>query len=147
MSQDTLFPKLGRYDIPAFDGLDRSGFAAAFDAAMAAHRAEIDAVADNPEPPTFANTVAAMEQAGEALDRTASSFFALAGADEALSVAAVGSPATVRRELGALVARYRPDEVIVASAIHDHAKRVSSLEIAAEAFRSLEGGSLREAAE
>ncbi|KAB0681228.1 LLM class flavin-dependent oxidoreductase [Aureimonas leprariae] len=69
----------------------------------------------------------------------------LAGADEALSVAAVGSQETVRRELAGLVARYRPDEVIVASAIHDHAKRLRSLEITADAFRSL--GSMREAAE
>ncbi|WP_152046999.1 LLM class flavin-dependent oxidoreductase [Aureimonas psammosilenae] len=63
--------------------------------------------------------------------------FALAGADEALSCAATGSPETVRRELGALVDRHRPDEVIVVGAIHDHAKRLRSYEIAAEALRSL----------
>ncbi|KAB0681229.1 M3 family metallopeptidase [Aureimonas leprariae] len=81
MSEDALFPPLGAYDIPAFDGLDRASFGPAFDAAMAAHRAEIDAIADAPEPPTFANTIAAMERAGEAIERTASSFYALAGAD------------------------------------------------------------------
>ncbi len=70
----------------------------------------------------------------------------LAGADRALSVAAVGSPDTVRRELAAFVDRHRPDEVIVAGAIHDHAKRLASYAIAAEALRSL-GGAFREAAE
>ncbi|GGE08612.1 hypothetical protein GCM10011390_29620 [Aureimonas endophytica] len=62
---------------------------------------------------------------------------ALAGANEALSCAAVGAPDTVRRELQALVDRHRPDEVIVVGAIHDHQKRLRSYTIAAEALRSL----------
>ncbi len=80
-TRDALFPPLGPYDIPAFEGLDRAAFGPAFDAAMAAHRAEIDAIAANPAPPSFRNTLVAMERAGEALDRTASAFYALAGAD------------------------------------------------------------------
>ncbi|GGE08602.1 peptidyl-dipeptidase Dcp [Aureimonas endophytica] len=75
------FPPLGPYDIPAFDGLDRAGFGPALDAAMAEHRAEIDAIAADPAPPSFANTIAAMERAGTALDHAASAFYALAGAD------------------------------------------------------------------
>ena len=35
---------------------------------------EIDAIANNPEPPTFANTIEAMEKAGERLDRVQSLF-------------------------------------------------------------------------
>ena len=50
---------------------------------------------------------------------------------------AVGSPATVRRQLAALVARYRPDEVILTGMIHDHAARVRSFEIAAEAMTDI----------
>ncbi|PZQ96583.1 MAG: alkane 1-monooxygenase [Cereibacter sphaeroides] len=60
-------------------------------------------------------------------------------ADQALSVAAVGSPETVRRDLSALIARYQPDEVILTGMIHDHSARLRSFEIAAEAMRSLQG--------
>jgi hypothetical protein len=57
--------------------------------------------------------------------------------DHALACSATGAPETVRRELGALVARHAPDEVILTGQIHDHAARLRSFEIAAEAMRSL----------
>jgi luciferase family oxidoreductase group 1 len=50
----------------------------------------------------------------------------------ALAQAVVGSPATVREDLDAFIARHRPDEVIVTSQIWDHAARVRSYEILAE---------------
>ncbi|WP_136682531.1 LLM class flavin-dependent oxidoreductase [Falsirhodobacter xinxiangensis] len=56
----------------------------------------------------------------------------LAGAEEALSVSATGSPATVRREIGALLDRYRPDELMITGMIHDHQARKRSFAIAAE---------------
>ena len=56
-------------------------FAPAFEQALAAHLAEIEAIADNPEPASFANTILAMEGAGEALDKVLSVFFSVAGAD------------------------------------------------------------------
>jgi luciferase family oxidoreductase group 1 len=45
----------------------------------------------------------------------------------------VGSPATVRRGLDALIAETRADELIVASAIYDHARRLRSYELLASA--------------
>ena len=54
--------------------------------------------------------------------------------DGALSVSATGSPETVRRQLEALVAEHRPDEVILTGQIHDHAARLKSFEIGAEAM-------------
>src|SRR5688500_12140087 len=44
-------------------------FVAAFDAAIATSRKEIDALANNPEPPTFANTIKGLENAGRTLTR------------------------------------------------------------------------------
>lgn len=58
--------------------------------------------------------------------------------EEALSVSATGSPETVQRELGALIARHGPDEVILTGQIHDHAARKRSFAIAAEAMRGLD---------
>ena len=63
----------------------------------------------------------------------------LRGVDQALSCAAVGSPAAVRQQMAGLVARYQPDEVLVAGAIHDHAARVRSLEIAAQVLAEMVG--------
>jgi luciferase family oxidoreductase group 1 len=56
----------------------------------------------------------------------------MAGVDEALSCAAVGSPATVRARLAALIDRHRPDEIMLTGMIHDHAKRLESFRIGAE---------------
>ena len=53
-------------------------------------------------------------------------------------VSAVGSPETVRRQLADIVARYQPDEVFVVGAIHDHAARLNSFRLAAEALSALE---------
>src|SRR5580692_168218 len=49
---------------PAFDKVQVEHFAPALDEAMTRYRAEIAAIAANPEPPTFANTLEAMERAG-----------------------------------------------------------------------------------
>ncbi len=51
-----------------------------FDAAIAAHAKEIDAIAGNAEAPTIENTLAALELAGDALDRVSSIFWCRAGA-------------------------------------------------------------------
>ena len=52
-----------------------------------------------------------------------------------LACSFVGSPATVARELAAFVERTRADELIIASAIYDHAARLRSYELLAEAVR------------
>ncbi|WP_375380356.1 LLM class flavin-dependent oxidoreductase [uncultured Sphingomonas sp.] len=54
--------------------------------------------------------------------------------DQVLSCSATGSPATVRAKLDAFVARTGVDEVLMTSAIFDHAARKHSLSIAAAAM-------------
>ena len=56
----------------------------------------------------------------------------LAEVERVLGCAAVGSPDTVARQLDALIARHRPDEVMVTGMIHDHAARLESHRIGAE---------------
>ena len=60
-----------------------------------------------------------------------------AGVDEALRISAVGAPATVRARLSGFVDRYRPDELILTGQIHDHAARLKSFRLAAEALDGL----------
>ena len=52
--------------------------------------------------------------------------------DHLLSCAVIGSADTVRRGLGAFVARHRPDEVIVTAQIFDHAARLRSYDLLAQ---------------
>ena len=56
---------------------------------------------------------------------------------QALSCSATGSATTIRRELGALIERYGPDEVMITGMIHDHAARLKSITIAAEVLDGL----------
>ena len=58
----------------------------------------------------------------------------LAQVKQALSCSATGSPETVHHELAALIERYQPEEVMVTGMIHDHAARLRSFAIAAEAL-------------
>ena len=54
---------------PAFDKMDLAQLKPAIEAGIAAHLAEIDAIANNPARASFANTIEAMERAGKGLDR------------------------------------------------------------------------------
>jgi peptidyl-dipeptidase Dcp len=66
---------------PRFDAIKNEHFAPAFEAGMAEHRRETAAIAANPEPPGFENTVVALERAGQLLSRTSRVFFALNSAN------------------------------------------------------------------
>jgi peptidyl-dipeptidase Dcp len=69
MSAEAENPLLARWTgpyggVPAFDKARLEHFRPALQAAMDEYRAEIDAIAQNPEPPTFENTLEALERAG-----------------------------------------------------------------------------------
>lgn len=70
----------GRCGVPPFDRIRPEHFAPAFARAFAAHEAEVEAIAADPSGPTFANTIAALERAGDALTRVSNVFYLLAGA-------------------------------------------------------------------
>jgi peptidyl-dipeptidase Dcp len=71
----------GRFSLPDFGRIDDGDFEAAFDAALPAHLVEISAISDNPEEPTFKNTIVALEMAGELLTRASQIFWNLADAN------------------------------------------------------------------
>ncbi len=66
---------------PQFDKIKDADFAPAFDAGMAEQLKEVRAIADNPAPATFDNTIVAMEKTGQLLDRATTVFFNLVGTD------------------------------------------------------------------
>ena len=69
------------FGLAPFDQITDDHFAPAFDEALDAARADIAAIADNPEPATFANTIAAQQTVGAKLDQVLSVFYSVAGAD------------------------------------------------------------------
>jgi alkanesulfonate monooxygenase SsuD/methylene tetrahydromethanopterin reductase-like flavin-dependent oxidoreductase (luciferase family) len=68
-----------------------------------------------------------------------------AQASHMLTYAMVGSADTIRRELQAFIERTEVDEVMVVSAIYDHAARLRSYEILSEVAATL-GPGLRQVA-
>lgn len=69
-SSDMLTPWSGPYGgVPPFSNVRVDEFSRAFEVALADAEAEIEAIANNPVSPTFANTILAMETAGKTLDR------------------------------------------------------------------------------
>ena len=66
---------------PDFTKISDEDYGPAFDQGMAIHRAEIDAIVNNPAPADFANTIVALETSGQMLGRVATVFFALTGSN------------------------------------------------------------------
>jgi peptidyl-dipeptidase Dcp len=81
MTNALLAPWTTAFALPPFDLIRDEDFAPAFDQGLAEARAAIAAIAGNPEPATFANTIEALELAEATLDRVAGVFFNIAGSD------------------------------------------------------------------
>ena len=85
MGTDNVNPVLAQSDLPHglpdFASISDDDFLPAFTDAMASQLAEIDEIANNAEPPTFGNTVEAVEFSGRDLARAAGIFFNLVGPD------------------------------------------------------------------
>ncbi len=67
--------------VPDFGRIALRHFRPAFDAALADARRELQAIVDNPAPPTMENTVIALERCGETMNDIVTVFFALHAAD------------------------------------------------------------------
>lgn len=76
-----LAPSTLPFALPDFAAFADADYEAAFAEGFARHRRDIAAIAENPEPATFANTVEAMERAGQDLGRVAAVFFSLTSTD------------------------------------------------------------------
>ena len=71
-----LDPWTGPYGgVPPFDKASPALLAPALEAGMAVHLAELDRLANDPAPASFANTIAAMERSGRALDRASTVYY------------------------------------------------------------------------
>ena len=69
------------FEVPPFEQIKNEHYREAFDKALLESEAEIDRIAENSDEPTFVNTIAAMESAGEALSKVSGVFFNLSGSN------------------------------------------------------------------
>jgi peptidyl-dipeptidase Dcp len=69
------------FHLPPFDRIKDSDYTPAFERGMADQLKEDDAIAANPDKPTFDNTIVAMERSGRILARVSSVFFNLKDAN------------------------------------------------------------------
>ena len=78
-------PLLQKWDTPfetaPFEKIKVEHYLPAFEAAMEEHNKEIQAIIDNAEAPTFDNTIAALDYAGETLSKVAGVFFNMMAAN------------------------------------------------------------------
>lgn len=69
------------YGAPPFEKIKTEHYLPAFKEGIKQHQAEIDAVADSKDAPTFANTIEALDYSGELLTKVSSVFFNLYSAE------------------------------------------------------------------
>ena len=89
------------YQTPPFSQIETKHYEPAIDYAIEQQRAEVDAIINNPEEPTFENTIVAMEQAGALLNRITGLFFVLNNSDTSEEMQAIANNITPKlTELG-----------------------------------------------
>jgi peptidyl-dipeptidase Dcp len=93
----------GPFEAPPFERIEPRHFPPAFEAALKDARDEIDAVAANPAPPTFANTTEALERSGRNLEKVGRVFFNLVGA------ATNDELQAIERQIAPVLARHRDE--------------------------------------
>lgn len=130
-----LTPSPLTYGYPQFDLIKPAHFLPAYEAAMAENLAEIDAIAHNPEPATFENTLVALERAGRTLANVSAIFGNLNGT--------VTSPElqAIERTLSPKLAAHR-DAIVLNPALFARIRQVhaarDTLGLDAESLRLVE---------
>ncbi len=119
------------FKLPPFEAIKEDNFGPAFEVALTEARANIAAIAGQPEAPSFANTIEAMERAEAQLDRVAGVFFNLAGADSTPALEAL------QRELSPKLAAYH-SEMMMNAALWARVRALTPEGLSGEQARVLE---------
>lgn len=130
-----LSPSTLPYELPPFADIREEHYLPAFEQGMAEQLAETEAVAANPEPPGFENTIVALERSGDLLDRVSKVFFNRASADTGPGIQEI--EARINPALAA-----HADAIHLNPALYSRVKELygtrSELGLDAEALRLLE---------
>jgi len=123
------------FQAPPFDRIKDSDYQPAIEAGIAQQRQEIEAIADNPAPPTFENTIVAMEKAGQLLNHVSMVFYGITQANTNPTLIQV--QAAVTPELSAAQDAISLNSKLFARIEKLYAER-ASLHLDAESLRLLE---------
>ncbi|WP_116950181.1 M3 family metallopeptidase [Jiangella endophytica] len=77
------------YRLPPFERIENAHYRPAFERGMSEQLSEVEAIATDPEAPTFENTVVALERSGQLLQRVAAVFFNQASSDSNEDIQAI----------------------------------------------------------
>jgi peptidyl-dipeptidase Dcp len=120
---------------PPFNAINLEHYLPAFREGIRAEKKEIDAIANNPDAPTFQNTIEALEGTGELLSRVQNVFYNMTSAHTNDSLQAIA------KEVAPMLSQHRDDILLNATlferikSVHD---RLEQLSLAAEQQRLLE---------
>jgi len=135
LSNPLLSAWTGPYGLPPFDAIRAEHVEPAFEAALAAHRAELDAIAANPASPDFDNTLAALDRSGRALTALEHLFSTLSASASSPELQAV------QRRMAAPLAAHT-NAIYLNAALFERVERLfeqrASLDLPAESLRLLE---------
>ena len=123
------------FGMPPFELIEDEHFMPAFEQAMATHLQEIEAIAQNSEPPSFANTMEAMERAGGTLLRVNDVFWNL------VSTEANDERQKIEREISPVLAKHYMSVVTnkaLFARIEALARNAAALDLTPEQERLLE---------
>ncbi|MFP4209357.1 MAG: M3 family metallopeptidase [Wenzhouxiangella sp.] len=123
------------YGLPPFDRIRNEHYLPAFEQGMDEQLGEIEAIANNPEPPTFDNTLVALERAGQTLSNVQRVFGNLSGAHTNPDLQAI------QREVSPRLAAHR-DAILLNPALFDRIETLfenrEALDLDAESLRLVE---------
>ena len=94
MDNPFLSPWNTPYEIPDFSRIKLEHYMPAFEEGMRRQKAEIEAIVNNPEEPTFENTVLAFEYSGQLLQEVSSVFFNLNSCENSPEMDAIADEVT-----------------------------------------------------
>jgi len=123
------------YEIPPFEEIQIEDYVPAFDAGIAEAKASIDSIVDNPEQPTFANTILALDNISPTLERVMSVLMSLTEAHSTPELQAVSEE---------LLPRYSAfsDEMMMNAGLFNRVKQLydsrDSLGLAHDEIRAIE---------
>lgn len=113
------------FEVPPFDKIEMKHYKPAFIQGMEEEAKEVEAIANNPEPATFENTIVALDQSGKLLRKVSNVFYGLNSANTCDEMQALS------RELSPLLSKHSDDISLNpklfarVKAVHDNMEQLS----------------------
>lgn len=82
------------FQVPPFDKIDTSHYMPAFEEGIKQHEAEIEAIVNNTEEPSFENTILAFDKSGKLLTKVSKVFFNVKGANNSKKLQEIAQQVT-----------------------------------------------------